>query len=85
MTVDEYRQVILRAIEDERLRQNEKWGDQSGHSNYLWSTILTEEIGEAAEAALDGDDVHLSIELIQCAAVCVQWLEALYKKYDKVL
>lgn len=76
------RESIFNAINDERKAQDEKWGDQSGHSDYYWTTILTEEVGEAAEAALDRDEAHLMIELTQCAAVCVQWMEALLKRYE---
>ena len=48
--------------------------------------ILTEEVGEVARALLnDGQLTHdirpkvLRTELIQCAAICVAWLEALDK------
>lgn len=39
--------------------------------------VLVEEIGEVAEAILEGNSVNLSTELVQVAAVCVAWLEAL--------
>jgi hypothetical protein len=39
--------------------------------------ILTEEVGEVGKAILETDSVELSKELIQVAAVCVAWLEAL--------
>lgn len=36
----------------ERDRQEAKWGDQSGNELTTWVTILTEEVGELAEAVL---------------------------------
>lgn len=69
----------------ERARQDAKWGDQSGNLNVVWSTVLTEEVGEAAKAVLQLDFEHggtreeLREELIQCAAVAVAWIEALDK------
>ena len=69
-------------IEKERHRQDQKWGRE----NVLWKsnphvkmTVLTEEIGEAAMALNDGELEHLREELVQCAAVCVAWLEAIHE------
>lgn len=45
-------QAILDDIDDERKRQNVKWGDQSGNTNPVWVAILTEEVGEVAQAVL---------------------------------
>lgn len=39
--------------------------------------VLVEEVGEVARAICDGDDANLREELVQVAAVCVAWLEAL--------
>ena len=64
----------------ERLRQDEMWGPQR-HEWPIWSAILTEEVGEVAEACLrahwgmDADLDHLREELIQVAAVAVHILE----------
>ena len=59
-------------------RQDEKWGEQN-HEAAVWLTILAEEVGESARAILDyplrgkaGE--ALRDELIQVAAVAVQWI-----------
>ena len=44
-------QTIYWKVLEERVEQDNEWGEQN-HSNEKWLTILTEEIGEAAEAAL---------------------------------
>jgi NTP pyrophosphatase (non-canonical NTP hydrolase) len=80
------RNFIYGNIESERFRQDKKWGDQSGNANVVWSTVLTEEVGEAAKAVLELDFGHggtweeLREELIQSAAVCVAWIEAIDKR-----
>jgi len=52
-----------------------KTSNDRGESNIL--TVLIEEVGEVAEAVIEGDDAYLPKELVQVAAVCVKWLEAL--------
>ena len=39
-------------VEEERVRQQEKWGVQN-HPIELWLAILMEEVGEAAQAFLE--------------------------------
>lgn len=73
-------------IYKERERQDFKWGDQSENPSILWTTVLTEEVGEVAKAVLDfeyqhgGTEEDLRKELIQVAAVAVAWVEALDKR-----
>lgn len=76
------RMQVFTLIEEERKKQDAKWGDQSGHPDWLWQLILTEEVGEVSEAILkaeweDGDPDRLKEELIQVAAVTVAWLEGI--------
>jgi NTP pyrophosphatase (non-canonical NTP hydrolase) len=71
---------IFNEISLERDRQTLKWGDQSHHPDTKWMTILVEEVGEAAQEVLDGSRNALIEELIQVAAVTVQWLEILYDR-----
>lgn len=66
---------IFQRILEERQRQTKKWGDQSGHPDGVWSLILTEEVGEWAQAVLSGDIRHACEEMLQIVAVGVQWLE----------
>lgn len=74
------RERIFEAIAAERHSQDVKWGHQF-HSMPVWSAILTEEVGEVAEAALrthfHGHDPsgNLREELIQVAAVAVHIIE----------
>lgn len=68
----------------ERARQNEKWGEQN-HDDYRWLAILTEEIGELAQAILHDEFGGRAAgtrndELIQVAAVAVQWLECIERR-----
>ena len=43
---------ILKEVQNERLRQNEKWGEQN-RNVVEWVAILTEEVGEVAKEAVD--------------------------------
>lgn len=49
---------------------------EEGNAN--WAAILAEEVAEAIEAI--GDDAALRTELIQVAAVCVQWAQAIDRR-----
>lgn len=74
------RAQILIDIDAERERQNEKWGGVQDLPDYTYLAIAAEEFGEAAQAALHdefgGDHAGtLRTELVQLAAVIVQWLE----------
>ena len=71
----------IASIRHERIRQQEKWGEQR-HSWPEWIAILGEEFGEAAKAAVDlywfheGANIEsLREELVQVAAVAVQIIE----------
>lgn len=68
---------IFTLITIERQRQDAKWGALRQMPNEVWLTILAEEVGEAAQAALKRNESNLIPELIQVAAVAVAWLEAL--------
>lgn len=74
MTVDLMKKVNQDVL-DERYRQNYKWGLQR-HEHGKWLAILTEEVGEVAQAMqkdwgwgkpTDQDDLYT--ELIHVAAV----------------
>lgn len=87
---------ILRMLA-ERGAQDRKWGQQD-HRQTKWAAILAEETGEVAQEALalegmlehgasekDLDMVHkrLEAELVQVAAVCCAWREALLRSRQK--
>ena len=67
------RQEIAERIAEERRLQDTKWGYQS-HPPEKWHLILSEEVGEVAEAILQGDITKMQTELIQVAAVIEAWL-----------
>ncbi len=69
-------QEIIEEIIVERQRQNLKWGEQN-HDDGTWLLILTEELGEASKNIIENAPEKLTDqELIQSAAVIVQWLES---------
>lgn len=75
---------IIELIAQERQRQNDKWGEQN-YDAFTWLAILTEEIGEVAQAALHDQfgGKHagtLRTELVHVAAVTVQWLECIERQ-----
>jgi len=72
---------ILGHIRTERERQDKKWGRQD-HSDGDWMLILQEELGEAAKDILEGRPIEANVELVQCAAVIVAWLESRYRRTD---
>lgn len=71
------RQEIFQQIDEHRKFQDAKYGEENkANTPYRWLTIAGEELGEVAKAILDGEPKeNLKRELIQLAAVCVQWLE----------
>jgi len=71
---------IIVAVRIEMIRQDHKWGDQSHHPILFWNAILGEECGEVAKAFLEDDLEELEIELIQVAAVAIQFARAVRLK-----
>lgn len=77
--------TALSDVSGERARQVEKWGDQIANPPGAMLAILTEEIGEVATAVIrlydhsrpeaHRDVSDLRTELVQVAAVAVQWIE----------
>ncbi len=65
-------------IHEERQRQDREWGEQN-HDDLYWLGILTEEVGELAKAIIEGD-CHGAKELVEVAAVAVQWLDAIGRR-----
>ncbi len=66
-------------VENEMQRQDDKWGPQD-HPDIVWLAVLTEEVGEVAKEILErrsGGGFDLRKELVQVAAVSVQWLMAM--------
>ena len=80
---------ILEEVTVERVRQDQKWGEQN-HDPFKWAAILGEEVGEVNRAVLEmhfnedpemADD--LRIELIQVAAVAVAAVQCMDRQGRK--
>lgn len=72
--VDDMQVQILEEIMKERERQQELWGDQH-NSDERWTLVLSEETGEVSKSLIEQDGKNVDVELVQCAAVIVAWLE----------
>ena len=68
---------VYLAIQEERDRQNAKWGVKSLPPT-IWLPVLVEEVGEVARAIMEQDNQAMRGELVQVAAVCIAWLECLF-------
>lgn len=67
------KQELTKRIAMERWDQDKKWGKQQ-HPPEKWLTILSEEVGEVAQAILQNKPKQVEKELIQAAAVIECWL-----------
>jgi NTP pyrophosphatase (non-canonical NTP hydrolase) len=84
MNNDTHRDNALNDILAERKRQNLKWGEQN-HDDATWALIVGEEFGEVQQAILHdrfgGKAAGTTrAELVQLAAVCLQWLECIDRR-----
>jgi NTP pyrophosphatase (non-canonical NTP hydrolase) len=73
----------LNAVIFERERQLKKWGEQN-HPSYTWLAILSEEVGEMAQAMLHTEfggyaKGKVKEEAIHVAAVALQLVECLIR------
>lgn len=73
----------LRDVIAERVAQDAKWGEQN-HDPYKWLAILSEEVGEVAEAMLKGSRGNYRDEMVQVAAVAVAAVECLDRGKQEV-
>lgn len=83
MTTKEAQEEALNLILTERGRQDRKWGEQN-HDPFTYLTILMEEVGETAKAALEykfgaGKIDDLYLEATHTAAVAMAVLECLLR------
>jgi NTP pyrophosphatase (non-canonical NTP hydrolase) len=81
-------QTAIEHVVGERVRQQEKWGEQN-HSMFIWLTILGEEVGELSECVLHErfggpERDNLFKEAVQVAAVSFQIVEYLLRKQNEV-
>lgn len=92
--------AIMDEVLKERIRQNEKWGEQN-HDPEIWCMILGEEVGEVNTAALEANfsAPHMNSdneaafrkhmdnyreELIQVAAVAVSMVQCFDRNKDEM-
>lgn len=80
---------IIRDVVTETERQDEKWGIQD-HPNEVWLAILGEEVGECNTAFLENmfgakPIIELRTELVQVAAVAIQFIEQIDKDFNPQL
>lgn len=83
---------VIAEILLERCRQDEKWGTQD-HSPMCWISVLSEEVGEAAEDANEHkwgprsarrkNLLHFRQELIEVAAVAMAAVESIDRGQSK--
>jgi NTP pyrophosphatase (non-canonical NTP hydrolase) len=69
----------MHSIDQERKRQDEKWGEQN-HDDLSWLGILMEEVGEVARNIIQKKPDLTHEELVQLAAVAVAWLECVARR-----
>jgi hypothetical protein len=72
------RTFIMSEVFGEMERQDTKWGIQD-HTMHYWNTIITEELGESAQAIFDVENVQnfsaaraYTAELVHVAACAIQ-------------
>lgn len=67
---------VTDALIAEMVSQDFKWGADRNLEPLFWNAILGEEVGEVSKAILENDP-NLRNELIQVAAVAMQWVECI--------
>jgi len=85
----------INCVRIERIKQHAKWGEQN-HSDAQWLAVLAEEFGEVGQCVCKchvdaGVEENLKqqyadlleYELIQVAAVCVQWVECIRRRENR--
>ena len=80
-TLEDLKTQALQDVLLERLRQEKKWGEQN-HDPFCYLTVLTEEVGEFSQAALQtyfGGPAAKGLreEAVQVAAVALAIVECL--------
>jgi NTP pyrophosphatase (non-canonical NTP hydrolase) len=83
---DNATEQVLKIVAEERVNQNEKWGEQNHHP-LLWFSIIGEEYGEMChtfnEYTFDKDTAHLNDlkrEAIHTAACCIALVECMVRQ-----
>ena len=79
----------LAQVLEERLQQNQKWGEQN-HDIFVWLAVLVEEVGELSQAGLQarfggphGTEKEIHTEALHVAAVALALVESLLRNWAK--
>lgn len=64
----------------EMQNQDTEWGENRIQNGLLWQAILSEEVGEVAQEVLHQDLDLMRAELVQVAAVALNWIKAIDRK-----
>ena len=76
--VDDFHKAVVLEMESQNLR----FGDNRTLPDWVWETVMGEEIGEVCSAVLpDDQDRHGNVmtELVQVAAVAHQWIDQMVR------
>lgn len=76
------REIAIGLVRERLDEQDEKWGSQRKINSHKWHTILSEEVGEVAQAKLDLTENEIIHELIDVAAVALQNVQAILDNAD---
>lgn len=76
---------VMACVSQERIRQDERWGEEHDPGDAVFLGVLMEEVGEVARALIDAwpdrpDMRQVREELIQVAASAVKWAEAIERR-----
>lgn len=66
----------------ERVRQDEKWGEQN-HNPFVWLSILIEEVGEVGKALIERDGKGYYEEVMQVGAVALSMMQSHLRNLDR--
>jgi NTP pyrophosphatase (non-canonical NTP hydrolase) len=75
--------AIAELIQNERIRQINKWGDDA-HNYDKFCRIMGEEFGEICRAVEDHDLDNVVDECVQVAAVCVRMIQCIQREIDAI-
>lgn len=76
---------VMACVSQERIRQDERWGEAHDPGDWVMLAVLVEEVGEVGTALQEpwpdpADTRSLRAELVQVAAVAVKWAELIERR-----
>lgn len=74
------RSELINLVAFEITKNDQRWGyPREDMSDQTWLTVAIEELGEVADAGIDGNVAHTIDELIRVAAVAIDMADGLYR------